>query len=52
MVEQTLIPAGLVELGGEDPEPRYKFVDEGLPNYLWLMVARNQMQVGAVRSAA
>jgi hypothetical protein len=52
MVEKTLIPAGLVELGGDDPEPRYKFVDEGLPNYLWLMVARNQMQAGAMRSAA
>jgi hypothetical protein len=52
MVEKTLIPAGLVELGGDDPEPRYKFVDEGLPNYLWLMVARKQMQAGAIRSAA
>jgi hypothetical protein len=52
MVEKILIPAGLVELGGDDPEPRYKFIDEGLPNYLWLMVARNQMQVGAIRSAA
>lgn len=52
MVEKTLVPAGLIEAGGDDPEPRYKFVDEGLPNYLWLMVARNQMQAGAIRSAA
>ncbi|MEK6637135.1 MAG: ATP-binding protein [Pseudomonadota bacterium] len=52
MVEKTLIPASLVELGGTDPEPRYKFIDEGLPNYLWLMVARNQIQAGAIRSAA
>jgi hypothetical protein len=52
MVEKTLIPAGLIEAGGDDPEPRYKFVDEGLPNYLWLMVARNQIQAGAIRSAA
>jgi AAA domain len=52
MVEKTLMPAGLVETGLDDPEPRYRFIDEGLPNYLWLMVARNQMQAGAVRSAA
>lgn len=52
MVEKTLIPAGLVEVGGEDPEPRYRFIDEGLPNYLWLMVARNQIQAGAKRSAS
>lgn len=52
MVEKTLLPAGLVETGGDDPEPRYRFIDEGLPNYLWLMVARNQIQAGAIRSAA
>lgn len=52
MVEKTLIPAGLVEAGGDDPEPRYKFVDEGLANYLWLMVARDQMHAGTTKSAA
>ena len=52
MVEKTLIPAGLVEAGGDDAEPRYRFIDEGLANYLWLMVARDQMQRGAIRSAA
>jgi AAA domain len=50
MVEKTLIPAGLVEMVGDDPEPRYRFIDEGLPNYLWLMVARTQIQAGAVRA--
>ena len=49
MVETILIPAGIIEAGGEDPEPRYRFIDEGLPNYLWLMVARNRMQSGAKR---
>ena len=52
MVEKTLIPAGLIETGVDDPEPRFRFIDEGLPNYLWLMVARNQIGTGAIRSAA
>lgn len=52
LVETTLLPAGLIEIGAADPEPRYKFIDEGLPNYLWMMVARRQMETGANRSAA
>ena len=52
MVEKTLVPAGLIEVDGDDLDPRYRFVDEGLPNYLWLMVARDQIQKGAIRSAA
>lgn len=51
MVDNVLIPSGLIESGGEDPEPRYRFVDEGLANYLWLMVARNRMHAGAKLSA-
>jgi hypothetical protein len=42
LITGDLIPSGLVELDATDADARYKFVDEGLPNYLWMLVARTQ----------
>jgi Cdc6-like AAA superfamily ATPase len=42
LVQSALVPSRLVDEDNSDSEARYRFVDEGLPNYLWMMVARNQ----------
>jgi Cdc6-like AAA superfamily ATPase len=51
MIDNRLIPAGLIESSGDAAELRYKFVDEGLPNYLWLMVARNELRAKDAKTA-
>jgi hypothetical protein len=55
LLQSALVPARLVDEDKSDSDTRYRFVDEGLPNYLWMMVARNQFHgpsVGAAKVAA
>ena len=42
LMESKLVTAGLVDTDPAEPDPRYRFIDEGLANYLWMMVARTQ----------
>lgn len=51
LIDSMLVPAGLIEVGSADPEARFRFIDEGLPNYLWMMVARTQLVTGRTRAA-
>ncbi len=51
LVQTALVPSHLVDEESVDGEPRYRFIDEGLANYLWMMVARNQFHLVAAERA-
>ncbi len=42
LLQKDLIGSGLVDSDTTDSEARYRFIDEGLANYLWMLVARTQ----------
>lgn len=42
LLESELLSSGLIDVDEADTETRYRFMDEGLANYLWMLVARTQ----------
>lgn len=44
LIESNLVKIGLIEMDATGDEPQYRFVDEGVPNFLWMIVARSQFQ--------
>jgi Cdc6-like AAA superfamily ATPase len=52
LVQNNLATSGLIEVDAADTEPRYRFVDEGLANYIWMIVARTQFHRGTAKVAA
>ena len=56
LLQSELLPSGLIDADEADTETRYRFIDEGLANYLWMLVARTQFhhdrvsEVAAVRA--
>jgi Cdc6-like AAA superfamily ATPase len=51
LIASELMGANLVVEEPGPMEKRFKFTDEGLPNYLWTMVAREQFRTKAVKAA-
>ncbi len=47
ILQNDLIAFGLVDSDTTDGESRFRFVDEGLANYLWMLVARTQFHGAA-----
>ncbi len=52
IIQNDLAASGLIEVDAADTESRYRFVDEGLANYLWMIVARTQFHSGVAKVAA
>jgi Cdc6-like AAA superfamily ATPase len=44
LIEAELTREGLIDQDTSGPEARYRFSDEGMANYLWVMVARQQFR--------
>jgi hypothetical protein len=42
LLQSDLMSSGLIDADEADTETRYRFIDEGLANYLWMLVARTQ----------
>jgi AAA+ ATPase superfamily predicted ATPase len=46
LLDTVLVKSGLIETDANGDDPQYRFIDEGLPNFLWMVVARSQFQNG------
>lgn len=51
LISVDLAQQGLMIIEETDIEPRYRFVDEGLPNYIWMSVARHQFRSKSLKAA-
>ena len=49
---QSLVPTLGLETETEDGELRFRFADDSLPIYLWLLIARDRLNSGKLDPAA